>query len=139
MAEFDELRAQIPIERVFTEMLGVTDFRRSGSKQMIGTCPACGTKSLKITSAMGLSNCFNCPMGGNIIQAVSRARKLSLADAGNAIRRAPPVATGPMLRISVSAGRRVYWRETRAQIRGCGSKDPPFGPSLQFSREVAGP
>lgn len=85
MAEFSELREKVPIERVFTEMLGVTDFRRSGPKQLIGTCPACGSKSLKITPSMGLSNCFNCPLGGDIITAVARARKLSATDAGNAI------------------------------------------------------
>ena len=86
MAEFSDLRAQIPIERVFTEMLGVTDFRPCGSKQRIGTCPACGSKALKITPSMGLCNCFGkCGLGGDILKVVARVRKLSLTDAGNAI------------------------------------------------------
>ena len=54
-------------------------------------------------------------------------------------RRAPSIVTGPILRIIVSAGRRVHWLETRAQIRGCGSEDLAFGPSPHRSREVAGP
>ena len=37
-------------------------------------------------------------------------------------RHAPPVATGPMLRIGVIAGRLVYRRETCAQIRGRGKR-----------------
>jgi hypothetical protein len=86
MAEFSDLRAQISIERVFTEMLGVSDFRPCGSKQRIGTCPACGSKALKLTPSMGLCNCFGkCGLGGDILKVVARVRKLSLSEAGNAI------------------------------------------------------
>ena len=53
-------------------------------------------------------------------------------------RHAPPVATGPMLRIGVIAARRVYWRETCTQIGGRGSEDPPFWLSLHCSRGVGG-
>jgi hypothetical protein len=41
----------------------------------------------------------------------------------------------------LSAGRCVCWRETRAQIRGCGSEDPPFwaiaAPKQRGRRAVA--
>lgn len=65
MAKFADLRARVPIERAFTEMIGVNDFTRSGAKQLIGTCPLCGTKALKITPSLGVCNCFgkNCAMG----------------------------------------------------------------------------
>ncbi|MGE3279567.1 MAG: hypothetical protein AB7H90_05275 [Alphaproteobacteria bacterium] len=87
MAEFADLRAQVPIERVFTEMLGVTDFQKCGPRQMIGTCPLCGARALKITPAIGMGNCFNkaCKMGGGVVKVVSLARKLSFSDAGDAI------------------------------------------------------
>lgn len=52
---------------------------------------------------------------------------------------ATSVATGPLLRITVSAGRRVYWRETCVQMRGCASGEQPFAPSPHRSREVTGP
>jgi hypothetical protein len=87
MAEFADLRAQVPIERVFIEMLGVTDFQKCGPRQMIGTCPLCGARALKITPAIGMGNCFNkaCKMGGGVVKVVSLARKLSFSDAGDAI------------------------------------------------------
>jgi hypothetical protein len=87
MAEFADLRAHVPIERMFTEMLGVTDFKPAGSKQRVGTCPLCGKTALKITPSMGLCNCFGkgCQLGGDIIKALARVRKLSISDAGNAI------------------------------------------------------
>ena len=58
MAEFADLRSQVPIERLFTEMLGVSDFKKAGTRQLIGTCPLCSNKTLKITPSMGLCNCF---------------------------------------------------------------------------------
>src|SRR4051794_27265194 len=89
MVEFADLRVQVPIERVFTEMLGVTDFQKCGPRQMIGTCPLCGARALKITPAIGMCNCFankgKCPMGGGIVKAVSVVRNLSFSDAGEAI------------------------------------------------------
>ncbi|MGH2506780.1 MAG: hypothetical protein ACRDHZ_05120, partial [Ktedonobacteraceae bacterium] len=87
MAEFAELRAQISIERVFTDILGVTDFKKIGTRQLLGTCPSCGSRALKVTPSMGMSNCFGpkCAMGGDIIKVVALAKKLSLTDAGNAI------------------------------------------------------
>jgi hypothetical protein len=45
----------------------------------------------------------------------------------NAIAALRPSSSALMLRITVSAGRRVYWRETRAQIRGCRSETPLLG------------
>ena len=97
MAEFSDLRAQVPIERVFTEMLGVTDFQKCGARQMIGTCPLCGTRALKITPAIGMGNCFNkaCKMGGGVVKVVSLARKLSFSDAGDAIAAHFGIEAGP--------------------------------------------
>src|SRR4051812_36182496 len=87
MAEFADLRARVPIEHMFTEMLGVTDFKPAGTKQRVGTCPLCGSSALKITPSMGLCNCFGkgCQLGGDIIKALARVRKLSITDAGNVI------------------------------------------------------
>jgi hypothetical protein len=87
MAEFADIRAAVSLERVFTEMLGVTDFQKSGTRQLIGTCPLCGRRALKITPQIGMGNCFskNCNMGGGAVKVVSLARKLSFSDAGDAI------------------------------------------------------
>jgi hypothetical protein len=89
MAEFADLRAQVSIERVLTEMLGVNDLQKSGTRQLLGTCPLCGTKALKVTPSIGMCNCFanqnKCPMGGGAVKVVSIVRKLSFSDAGEAI------------------------------------------------------
>jgi hypothetical protein len=89
MAEFAELRTQVPIERVLSEMLGVNDFERSGKTQLLGTCPLCGRKALKVTPRLGMCNCFadkgKCAMGGGIIKIVSVVKKITHAQAGDAI------------------------------------------------------
>ncbi|CEF48872.1 unnamed protein product [uncultured bacterium] len=46
----------------------------------------------------------------------------------------PAVTAGPILRIATPSSRRAYWRERRAQTRGCRSEDPPCGPVLHCKR-----
>ena len=66
---------------------------------MIGTCPVCGARSLKITPAIGMCNCFNktCKMGGGVVKVVSLARKLSFTDAGDTIAAHFGIESGPKL------------------------------------------
>lgn len=80
MADFQELRQKVPIERV-AEWLGIN----LGPK-LRGECPLCQDKrSFTITPSKGLWGCFKCGKKGSILDLVMEMRQVKLIEAGQLI------------------------------------------------------
>lgn len=80
MVDFQELRQQVPIEKV-ADWLGITVNAKGR-----GACPLCqDERSFTITPAKGLWGCFKCGKKGSILDLVMHMKDLKLTEAARLI------------------------------------------------------